>query len=181
MLRAELLDFAEAAIFHIFREQLVVRSGDNYSRRALYLNIFPVGSRHLHKSVGGSKKIRRAEFCERYQTATEQKGEQQNRRKCGYHNMSFPVDLPCKNFEPLFVIIFRIRNGSLNNIGGFQLFELRAALGAPDKMLFNERFRVRAHHFISIQRQNIANDIALISHFRSPPILFLSCRAPDDK
>ena len=64
MLRAELLDFAEAAIFHIFREQLVVRLGDNYSRRALYLNILPVGSRHLHKSVGGSKKIRRTEFCE---------------------------------------------------------------------------------------------------------------------
>lgn len=57
MLRAELLDFAEAAIFHIFREQLVVRSGDNYSRRALYFNIFPVGNRHLHKSVGGSKKF----------------------------------------------------------------------------------------------------------------------------
>ena len=95
--------------------------------------------------------------------------------------MSFPVNLTCKSFEPLFVVIFRIRNGSLNNIGDFQLFELRAALGAPDKMLFNERFRVRAHHFISIQRQNIANDIALISHFRSPPILFLSCRAPDDK
>lgn len=64
MLRTELLDFAEAAIFHIFREQLVVRSGDNYSRRALYFNIFPVGSRHLHKSVDGSKKIRRAKFCE---------------------------------------------------------------------------------------------------------------------
>ena len=63
MLRAELLDFAEAAIFHIFREQRVVRLGDNYSRRALYFNICPVGSRHLHKSVGGSKKIRRTEFC----------------------------------------------------------------------------------------------------------------------